>query len=182
MSDILKKIKDDLKISMKREIKLRKMNITNGSVFNFNTANKTVSRAIISMFPEIGKKPADATDDDTLKLLKKYINQQKERLVYQLGFLVESDVRGKSGPEVKKLVSDIMKSREDELTSTEIRIAESYLPKKATEKEITEWILANIDFTQFKNKMQAMGPTMKHFIGADGNFVKSIILNIGKEK
>jgi len=46
----------------------------------------------------------------------------------------------------------------------------------ATEEEITAWIHQNIDFSQFKNKMQAMGLIMNHFgATADGSFVKKII-------
>jgi len=46
----------------------------------------------------------------------------------------------------------------------------------ATEEDIREWITANIDFSQFKNKMQAMGMIMKHFgATADGNRVKEIL-------
>ena len=54
------------------EVKYRKHTSTpHGIAYDVVIAQKTVSRAIISMFPEIGKKPAQATDDDTIKLLKK---------------------------------------------------------------------------------------------------------------
>ena len=57
-----------------------------------------------------------------------------------------------------------------------LKVIEHYLPKMATEEEILAWIQQNIDFSQFKNKMQAMGLIMKHFgATADGNFVKKII-------
>ena len=51
-------------------------------------AQKEVSRAIISMFPELGIKPNKATDSDTLKLLKKFIASEKERELYQQRFLL----------------------------------------------------------------------------------------------
>ena len=55
-------------------------------------------------------------------------------------------------------------------------VLEGYLPKQATEEEIREWVVGNIDFGQFKNKMQAMKPVMAHFAGtADGNTVKKIL-------
>ena len=39
----------------------------------------------------------------------------------------------------------------------------------ADEQTIVAWIRANIDFSQFANKMQAMGAIMKHFgKGVDG--------------
>jgi hypothetical protein len=38
------------------------------------------------------------------------------------------------------------------------------------------WVEQNIDFAEFKNKMQAMGLIMKHFgATADGNTVKKIL-------
>ena len=43
-------------------------------------------------------------------------------------------------------------------------------------EEIADWIAENIDFSQFKNKMQAMGTIMKHFGKvADGQQVKEIL-------
>lgn len=179
MSELLKRIKEDLKSAMKAEVEYRKhTSKPHGIAYNVVIAQKTVSRAIISMFPELGKKPAQATDDDTIKLLKKYIAQEKEREIYQHGYLKESDVDGKSASEVKKLVNDTIRELGDALTSNHIQIAKKYLPKEATKDEIVSWIEANIDFSQFKNKMQAMGPIMKQFQGCDGNFVKDILLNL----
>jgi hypothetical protein len=46
----------------------------------------------------------------------------------------------------------------------------------AAREDIVTWITANIDFTQFKSPMQAMGPIMKNFgKQADGNLVKQIL-------
>lgn len=57
-----------------------------------------------------------------------------------------------------------------------IQIIETYLPQMAPEDEIVAWVNDNIDFSQIKSKMQAMGPIMKHFgPRADGNVVKSIL-------
>jgi len=178
MSELLKRIKDDLKRAMTGEIRLRKQHIIDGAIFDAAICQKTVSRAVISMFPEIGKKPADATDDDVIKLLKKYISQEKERTIYELHYLKESDVEGKSPSEVKKLVNNTIQELGDELTSKLIAIAQTYLPKQASEEEIVAWINDNIDFSTFKNKMQAMGPIMKQFQGCDGAFVKDILLKV----
>ena len=178
MSNILKRIKDDLKINMKEEMNLRKQEITLGAKFNYAVAHKDVSRAIISMFPGIGKKPKDATDDDVIKLLRKYINQEKERHMYQFGYLKQSDIDGKSGPEIKKLIAATMEACSSELTSIPIVIAQNYLPAKATEEDILNYIKDNIDFSQYKNKMQAMSPIMKEFKGCDGNFVKGILMKM----
>ena len=49
----------------------------------------------------------------------------------------------------------------------------------ASDDEIAAWITENIDLSQFKNKMQAMGPVMKHFgPAADGRRVKEILKKI----
>jgi hypothetical protein len=46
----------------------------------------------------------------------------------------------------------------------------------ATREEVVDWIKANIDFSQFKNKMQAMGTIMKHFGKlADGKMVNLVL-------
>ena len=61
-------------------------------------------------------------------------------------------------------------------SSTYLTLLESYMPKQPTEEEIRAWVAGNIDFSQFKNKMQAMRPIMAHFAGtADGNTVKKIL-------
>ena len=179
MSELLKLIRENLKKAMTLEVELRKQGITDGSRFDNVTADKTVSRAIISMFPEIGKKPADATDDDVIKLLKKYIGQEKERAVYQLGYLKEEHVKGKSSSDVKKLVNAIILELGDVLISRKILIAKMYLPKQPSEEEIVAWIKDNnLDVSCIKKKMKAMGPIMQEFKGADGNFVKSILMNL----
>jgi len=178
MSEILKQMKEDLKSAMTIEIKYRKHGAPQGIAYNMAIAQKTVSRAIISMFPELRKKPAEGTDEDVIKLLKKYINQEKERSIYQFGYLKEKDVEDKSAAEVKKLVNDTIQELGNSLTSNHIEIAQKYLPTQATEEEIREWISENVDFSKFKNKMQAMGSIMKQFKGADGNFVKGILMSI----
>lgn len=178
MSEILKKIKSNLKTYMLMEMKIRKEGIVAEDKFSMAVTHKTVARSIISMFPEIGKKPADATDDDVIKLLKRYISNEKERLLYSDKYLTEADVLTLKPSELKKLVNEKLQELGDKLTSLKIAIAQGYLPKQATEEEITLWIKENIDFSNYKNKMQAMGPIMKQFKGCDGNFVKGILLKL----
>lgn len=178
MSELLKLIRIDLKMAMMGEVELRKINMISGDVFDTAIAHKTVCRGIISMFPEIGKKPADATDDDVIKLLKKYIGQEKEREIYQQRHLKQEDVEGKSASQIKNLVKDKLQELGDTLTSKKIFIAQGYLPKEASEEEITAWINDNLDLSSYKNKMQAMGPIMKKFQGCDGNFVKGILMKL----
>lgn len=175
MSILLTCLKADLQDAMKSEMQCRRVG---DAIPEITLAKKDVPRAIISMFPEIGIKPNKATDDDVIKLLKKYISQEKERAVYQLGYLKEKDVDGKSPQEVKKLVSSTIEACGQELTNAKIQIAESYLPQAASKEEIVEWINQNIDFSKYKNKMQAMGPIMRQFKSNDGNFVKEILMGM----
>lgn len=57
-----------------------------------------------------------------------------------------------------------------------IAVLEGYLPKQVSEEEIREWITANVDFTKYGNKMQAMKQIMAHFgSSADGNMVKTVL-------
>jgi len=180
MNELLKKIKDDLKDSMTLEVKLRKENKINSDEFDKAVSQKAVSRAIISMIPTLGKKPGDTTESDIVKLLTKYIRNEKERTLYELHFLKEKDVKDKGPSQVRELVSTKISQLGDELTSYVIEIAQSYLPKQVTEKEVIEFI-KTIDFSKFKNKMQAMGLIMKQFPGSDGNFIKSILVKWNQE-
>ena len=61
-------------------------------------------------------------------------------------------------------------------TSEYLDVLESYLPQMINREEITSWIKENIDFARYKNKMQAIGPVMKHFGKlADGKLVNQIL-------
>jgi uncharacterized protein YqeY len=93
------------------------------------------------------KKPDEITDDDILGIIKGLVKSEQTVL------------------EIKK-----------EEASEYLEILKSYLPATASREEIAAWIKANIDFSQFKNKMQAMGPVMKHFGKlADGKQVNQIL-------
>jgi len=63
-----------------------------------------------------------------------------------------------------------------EATSEYQQILQSYLPQMVSREDIMAWIQDNVDFAQFKNKMQAMGTIMKHFgKAADGKLVNEIL-------
>ncbi len=114
-----------------------------------NEAKKDTIRVVIGEFGRIDKKVF--SDDDVISVLKKLVKSERELL------------------EKKGETSD----------SEFIKIIESYLPAMASEEEITKWINENVDFSQFKNKMQAMKPIMQHFgSSADGNTVKRILLKV----
>jgi len=84
--------------------------------------------------------------------------------------------------DISGIINGLVKSEQTVLeakkqaTSEYLEILQTYLPQMASREEIVAWIRENIDFTQFKNKMQAMGPIMKHFgKQADGKQVNQIL-------
>ena len=61
-------------------------------------------------------------------------------------------------------------------TSPYLSILQEYLPQMPDRQTIVAWIRDNIDFSQYGNKMQAMGPIMKHFgKTVDGKMVNAIL-------
>jgi uncharacterized protein YqeY len=123
---------------------------------------------------------------DLSTAIKAKDEKKKDTLRVILGEFGRMDKKELSDDEVVKILKKLMKSEKEVLEqkgeaadSEFIKVIETYLPKMATREEITAWIHQNIDFSQFKNKMQAMGLVMKHFgATADGNFVKEIIQNM----
>ncbi len=93
------------------------------------------------------KKPEEITNDDIIGIINSLVKSELTVL------------------EAKK-----------ETSSAYLNILRSYLPRMADREEITAWIAGNIDFSQYKNKMQAMGAIMKHFgKTADGKLVNQIL-------
>ena len=93
------------------------------------------------------KKPEEITNDDIIGIIKGLIKSE---------------------------LTVLEASRQE--SSEYLRILQSYLPKMAERDEIITWIKDNIDFSQYKNKMQAIGPVMKHFGKlADGKQVNQIL-------
>ena len=108
---------------------------------------KAALRVILGEFARFDKK--ELSDDEVIKTLKKLYKSEKE----------------------------VLETRGDPQDSEFIKNIDNYLPKMATEAEIKDWISQNIDLSALPNKMQAMGPIMKHFgATADGNAVKKILL------
>jgi uncharacterized protein YqeY len=98
------------------------------------------------------KKPEEITDDDILDIIRKLVKSEKIVL------------------EAKK-----------ESSSEYLETLERYLPRMATREEIAAWVRSNIDLSDYKSPMQAMGPVMKHFgKQADGSLVKQILQEIDR--
>ena len=104
--------------------------------------------AIRILIGEFARQSEKVVDDDqVIAIIKKLIKSERELLGHQ-------------GQEVSSFLT----------------IMEGYLPQQASEEEIRAWIVANVDFSTFANKMQAMKPIMTHFgSSVDGNTVKKIL-------
>lgn len=93
------------------------------------------------------KKPEEISDDDVIGIIRGLAKSEQTVL----------EATGKTSSEY-------------------LDILQLYLPKMINQDEIVSWIKDNIDFSQFKNRMQAMGPVMKHFGKlADGKLVNQIL-------
>jgi uncharacterized protein YqeY len=122
---------------------------------------------------------------DLVQAIKEKDDDRKNTLRVILGEFGRMEKKELSDDEAIKVMQKLVKSEKEVLEKTGgvesvfIRIIEAYLPSPATEDEIRQWLLQNIDFARFKNKMQAMGLVMKHFgPRADGNAVKQILQNL----
>lgn len=114
-----------------------------------DASKRETIRVILGELSRMERK--ELPDDEVIKVLKKLIKSEKETLE-QSGMTESSDY---------------------------IRIIESYLPHMATEAEIRIWIEQNIDFSKFKNKMQAMRVIMAHFgASVDGNIVQKVLQSL----
>ena len=127
----------------------------------------------------------DKLKDDLKSAMKARDESQKDAIRVVMGEMARSDKKQLPDDEIIKIIKKLIKSEKEMLeksgqgaTSPFIAIIEAYLPKMATEGEIGQWIAANIDFSAYKNKMQAMGTIMAHFgSSADGNIVKQVLQN-----
>lgn len=120
---------------------------------------------------------------DLMNAMKAKDEDKKSTLRVIMGEFARADAKELSDDEVIKTLKKLIKSEKETLTQKGsdditpfIQIIETYLPQMAHEDEIVAWVNGNIDFSQFKSKMQAMGPIMKHFgPRADGNVVKKLL-------
>ena len=122
---------------------------------------------------------------DLMDAIKAKDVERREALRVVLGEFDRQENKALTDDEVVGVMRRLVKSEREtlelkgETDSGFIRIIEEYLPKMATDEEIIDFIQENIDFSKFKNKMQAMAPIMKHFgTTADGNAVKKVLQSI----
>jgi hypothetical protein len=120
---------------------------------------------------------------DLAAAMKAKDEETKNTLRVIMGEFGRQEKKELSDEEVIRIIKKLIKSEREVMEKTGateptpfIRTAERYIPQMATEEEIRAWIGANINFDDFKNKMQAMRPIMAHFGGrADGDLVKKVL-------
>ena len=120
---------------------------------------------------------------DLIEAMKAKDEEKKSAIRVIMGEFGRHAAKELNDAEVIKIIKKLVKSEKEVLersdggtTNRFIEVTEAYLPQLASEEEIKNWIRANIDFSEFKNKMQAMRPIMQHFgSDADGNTVKKIL-------
>ncbi len=123
---------------------------------------------------------------DMLKALKE--DKEKASLLKTIiGEIQRDPSKDYSDKKVVKVIQKYLKSLEENLKlgaitretyEKEKRLLEEYLPRMVSEEEIRAF-LARIDFSKFKNKMQAVGEVIKHFgpERVDGKKVQEIVRN-----
>lgn len=123
---------------------------------------------------------------DLMLAMKEKDEEKKSTLRILMGEFARSDKKALSDDEVVGVVKKLVKSERETLglsgaqkDNRYIEILETYLPKMATDDDIRAWIAEHIDFSTYKNKMQAMKDIMNHFGAlADGNQVKAILMSL----
>jgi len=102
---------------------------------------------------ELQRLPDKEIDDiKTIKLLKKLIKDSEEVIKLGNGSMEEFNL---------------------------ISLIKEYLPIEASQDEIRKWISDNIDFSQYKNKMQAMSTIVEHFgVKSNGNVIRGVLLTL----
>ena len=89
---------------------------------------------------------------------------KKSALRVILGEFSRGDAKSLSDDEAVKILRKLIKSEQETLErlkkpesdSAYLKIVSAYLPDMAGDDEIRQWIGANIDFSTYKNKMQAI--------------------------
>ena len=120
---------------------------------------------------------------DLVDAMKAKDEDRKNTLRVIMGEFGRQDQKEIGDADVIMIIKKLVKSEKEVMERTGaaeptpfITIAEAYLPQLAGEDEIRAWISANINFDEFKNKMQAMKPIMQHFgSNADGSLVKKVL-------
>lgn len=124
---------------------------------------------------------------DMIAAMKAKETEKRDTLKLVISEMQRQPTKDVEDHTVVKILNSMIKGAKETMEMVEvnpedvefIKLLESYLPEQVSEYEIMTWIAGNIDFSQFKNKMQAMKPIMDHFgTTAKGDVVKQILNSI----
>jgi hypothetical protein len=125
----------------------------------------------------------DRLKDDLKTAMKNRDEVRKDAIRVVMGEMARLDQKVFTDEEIIKILKKLIKSEKEMLeksgqgsSSPFIDVINAYLPTMASEDEIRQWIEDHIDFSEYKNNMQAMGTIMAHFgATADGNTVRQVL-------
>ena len=105
------------------------------------------------------EKTKEISDGRALKIIRGLIKSEKERISH----------------------IDVFKENDKEEAIAYIHILTGFLPTMVGEETIRDWVLDNIDFSEYKNPLQAIKFVMEHFgTEADSTTVREVIQDITK--
>lgn len=120
--------------------------IKNDLTESIKSRNKEKTNILKLIYGELQRFDKSVSDEQTISVLKKLVKYEEENL--ERSNLKESEY---------------------------LFILKNYLPQQTSEEDIKNWIVDNIDFSQFKNKFESMRVIKEQFKNSDGKVIKKII-------
>lgn len=108
--------------------------------------NKEKTNTLKLIYGELQRLDKNIIDEQTISVLKKLVKYEEENL-------------------------ERLNLKESEYSL----ILKNYLPQQISEEDIKNWVINNIDFSQFKNKFESIRVIKEHFPDSDGKVIKKII-------
>ena len=124
--------------------------------------------------------------NDLKQAMKQKDPEKINTLRIVMGEFARAESKELADSEVVGVLKKLIKSERESLAhlgqtadSRYIELLKAYLPEMATDEEIRQWVQQHVDFSKYKNKMQAMREIMSHFGSrADGNQVKQVLQDL----
>ena len=123
----------------------------------------------------------ETIQEDFQKVVKSKLTSIVSHYKVLIGELQRQPKKDLSDKEVISIIKKLAKYERENPNPDPIYLAtlEGYLPKQVEPEYIIKWIKENIDFDQYKNKIQAMKPIMQHFgASVEGSVVRKILEDI----
>jgi hypothetical protein len=124
----------------------------------------------------INRKDLSSENRNLFKLLKAEFQREPTKEISDKKAISIIKRMIKNNEEMIEYKKDPYFFKERERLFTDNVMLHLFIPKSnISDDDVKNWIKENIDFSQYKNKMQAMKPIMQHFKDIDGNKVKEIL-------